>query len=345
MTKVVIVGGAGFIGANAAASFLSRGDDVTVLDNFSRDGSRINAMWLRDAYPNVRIVHADVRSDHAVLAAKFRDCDLVLHEAAQVAVTTSVEDPRSDFEINALGTFNVLEALRSVYNGQSLIFASTNKVYGGLERLDVVERSGRYEFETVEAIPESEPLDFHSPYGCSKGAAEQYVRDYARIYGLRTVVFRQSCIYGPHQFGLEDQGWVAWFSICASLRRPVTIFGDGKQIRDVLHVQDLVRAYQLAHDKIDTTSGNIYNVGGGPNNTLSLLELISLLDARYGRRLDVSFSDWRPGDQRVFVAHVAKAAHAFGWRPETKVSEGVDDLCSWIDGNQGLFTSKSLARI
>lgn len=343
--KIVVIGGAGFIGANAAEIFLRKGHEVTVMDNFSRDGSRVNAAWLTETHPNVTIVHADIRFDHAAMRTHIAKADLVLHEAAQVAVTTSVVDPRADFEINALGTFNVLEALRAVNNGQVLMYASTNKVYGGLEHLTVVERAGRYEFANNGSVGEDESLDFHSPYGCSKGAAEQYVRDYGRIYGLRTVVFRQSCIYGPHQFGVEDQGWVAWFSICASLGKPVTVYGDGKQIRDILYVTDLVEAYELAYANIQRTAGRIYNLGGGPDNTLSLLELIEMLDRRYGRKLQVSLSDWRPGDQRAFVAAIAKAQTDFGWRPQTSAERGVDRLCVWVDKNPSLFTSRSLPTV
>ncbi len=345
--KVVIVGGAGFIGVNAAHMYALDGDEVTVIDNFSRSGSQVNADWLQSAHPSVKVVHADIRSDHDILREQFRKADTVIHEAAQVAVTTSVRDPRSDFEINALGTFNVLEALRAVYDRQIVLFASTNKVYGGLEHHKVVMRGNRYEFESLpRGVSEDENLDFHSPYGCSKGAAEQYVRDYARIYGLRTVVFRQSCIYGPHQFGVEDQGWVAWFSIRASQRCPVTIYGDGKQVRDILFVDDLVDAYKLACDRIETTSGQIYNLGGGPSRTLSLLELVEFLRERYGDSTELGFSEWRPGDQRVFVASVDKAQRDFGWVPATSNSSGLSRLCDWIDANPSAFAveSPSLAK-
>jgi CDP-paratose 2-epimerase len=344
--KVLIIGGAGFIGANAADYFARNDSAVVILDNFSRDGSRINAAWLQDTHPSIKVMHADIRSDHGALRSAIQDVDLILHEAAQVAVTTSVADPRADFDINVLGTFNVLEALRAVNDGQILMYASTNKVYGGLEHIDVIEKAGRYEFAARDSgISEGENLDFHSPYGCSKGAAEQYVRDYSRIYGLRTVVFRQSCIYGPHQFGVEDQGWVAWFSICASLGRAVTVYGDGRQIRDVLYVRDLIEAYRLAYESIARTSGQIYNLGGGPRNTLSLLELIRLLDRRYGRTLNSSFSDWRPGDQRVFVSGIEKAKLDFGWQPQTTAEDGVGSLCDWIDANPNLFATRSLLAV
>lgn len=342
--KVLIIGGAGFIGANAAHSFASNGADVTILDNFSRDGSRVNASWLLKTHPHVKIMHADVRSDHSVLRSAMAGVDLILHQAAQVAVTTSVTDPRGDFEINALGTFNVLEALRAVNEGQVLMYASTNKVYGGLEHLRVIEKDGRYAFAGGNSgVSETEGLDFHSPYGCSKGAAEQYVRDYSRIYGIRSVVFRQSCIYGPHQFGVEDQGWIAWFSICASRRKPVTIYGDGKQIRDVLYVDDLIAAYRLAFENIHRTSGQIYNLGGGPKFTLSLLELLGLLEQRYGRATDVSFSDWRPGDQRVFVSNIDKAKSQFDWSPQISPEHGVEALCEWIDSHPALFDAEHVA--
>jgi CDP-paratose 2-epimerase len=343
--KVLIVGGAGFIGVNAAESYLREGAKVTILDNFAREGSRLNVARLTDNWRDVEVVAADIRTDRALLCEHAARAELILHVAAQVAVTTSVLDPRTDFEINALGTLNVLEAARESNCGQTLIYASTNKVYGGLEHLAVTERNGRYEFAHGGGVSEDTQLDFHSPYGCSKGAAEQYVRDYARIYGLRTVVFRQSCIYGPHQFGVEDQGWVAWFSIRASLGKSITIYGDGRQLRDVLYVSDLIDAYRLAHERIAQVSGQIYNMGGGPRNMLSLLELISLLEQRYNRKLDVSFSDWRPGDQRVFVAAVDKAERELGWVPKVGVTQGVEKLCSWIDDNSGLFRPQPLAAV
>ena len=224
---------------------------------------------------------------HALLA-RHADADAVLHLAGQVAVTTSVADPRADFEINALGTFNVLEAVRTAAGGRpAVLYSSTNKVYGNLEHVRVVERDGRYAYEDRPVgVDEAEPLDFHSPYGCSKGAGDQYVRDYARIYGLKTVVFRQSCIYGTRQFGIEDQGWIAWFCVAAMTGQPFTIFGDGKQIRDTLWVGDLVDAYERALERIDAVSGEVFNVGGGPANTLSLHELVAMLERAFGRQLD-----------------------------------------------------------
>ena len=343
--RALIVGGAGFIGANAAAALRKLGAQVTIFDNLSRPGAQFNEQWLRAAYPDITLVRGDIRKDDELLRTAIAHADLVLHEAAQVAVTTSVVDPVTDFEINAVGTLKVLEALRAVNRAQVLIFASTNKVYGGLENHAVVQRNGRWEFVHGGGVREDEPLDFHSPYGCSKGAADQYVRDYARIYGLRTVVFRQSCIYGPHQFGVEDQGWVAWFCINAVLDRPVTIYGDGRQTRDVLYVSDLIEAYLAAYRRIDVASGRIYNMGGGPSNTLSLLELVAQLERRYDRKLQVGFSDWRPGDQRVFVSDVKKAAADLDWRPKVGVAEGINKLCDWIDENRALFLARSLQRV
>lgn len=255
----------------------------------------------------------------------------MVHEAAQVAVTTSVADPRADFEINALGTFNVLEAARQFTPSAVVIYASTNKVYGNMEHIAVREEPRRYVYaDTPEGLDEAEPLDFHSPYGCSKGCAEQYVRDYSRIYGLKSVVFRQSCIYGTRQFGMEDQGWVAWFTIATVLGRPITIYGDGKQVRDILWVEDLVDLYLRAIERIDIAAGGIYNAGGGPENTLSLLELLDHLEHLSGRPIEKRFSDWRPGDQKVFIAHCGKASRELGWNPSVAPLEGVERLLKWV---------------
>ena len=338
--KWVITGGAGFIGCHAAERFLASGHEVILVDNLSRRGAQANLDYLRD-HGLTRFVKADVRDAQAMqrLLADHADADAVLHLAAQVAVTTSVADPRADFEINALGTLNVLEAVRLAANARpAVLYSSTNKVYGNLEHVKVVERDGRYTYEDLPGgVDESEPLDFHSQYGCSKGAGDQYVRDYARIYGLKTVVFRQSCIYGTRQFGIEDQGWVAWFCVAVTTGQPFTIFGDGRQIRDVLWAGDLVDLYEKALARIDEVSGEVYNVGGGPSNTMSLLELVAKLEAAFGRKLNPPFADWRPGDQRVFVANVGKAERALDWRPQVTTDEGVDRLIAWVRDNHHLF--------
>jgi CDP-paratose 2-epimerase len=337
--KVVIIGGAGFIGSNTTVRFLREGHTVAVIDDLSRHGTDKNLAWLREQ-GLVEFSKTDIRNTASLeqALAPHRDTRAVLHLAAQVAVTTSVVDPRTDFEINALGTFNVLEAVRKLCPEALLLFASTNKVYGGLEHLDVAEVNGRYQLSSrPHGIAETEPLDFHSPYGCSKGAADQYVIDYSRIYGLRTVALRQSCIYGRRQFGVEDQGWVAWFTIAAKQGRPITIYGDGKQVRDALFVDDLVDLYSTCIENADTVTGKAYNVGGGPENQLSLLELLADLERRLGVTIRPSFSQTRPGDQPVFVADIRKAERELGWRPKTTVREGVAILAQWVSENTALF--------
>ena len=329
--RVLVTGGAGFIGGNAVARFCALGHVVSALDNFSRVGARENAAWLKDAH-GVAVLNLNVADAAAVGAVVTRlDPEVVLHCAGQVAVTRSVTDPRRDFEDNALGTLNVLEAVRLHAPRAILLYTSTNKVYGGLEDLRVERQGERWAWPDLpEGCPEDRPIDFHSPYGCSKGAADQYVRDYARIYGLRTVVFRQSCIYGYRQFGVEDQGWVAWFTIRSLRDGPVTIFGDGYQARDVLFIDDLLDAYVAAVARVDAAAGNIYNLGGGPGNALSLRELVHKLDLLNGRPLKVGFADWRPGDQRVFIADIRKARRELGWEPRISVDEGLKRLHLWV---------------
>jgi CDP-paratose 2-epimerase len=338
MKSILITGGAGFIGVNAARHFGDLGWAVSIVDNLSRRGAADNLDWLH-RQTQVRFERADIRDRGAVerIVGELRP-DVVLHLAAQVAVTSSVEDPREDFEVNALGTFNVIEAVRINSPESFFINASTNKVYGKMEDLGVIERNGRYEYRDLQSgVDEDRPLDFHSPYGCSKGVADQYTIDYARIYNLQSVTFRQSCIYGPRQFGIEDQGWVAWFTIAAVLDRPITIYGDGKQIRDVLHVDDLVRAYAAACERRDAVSGQAFNIGGGPGNTLSLLELIALLQQELNKSLPLKFSDWRPGDQPVFVCGLQKAEHLLRWQPAIPAREGVGQLIRWVRDNTKLF--------
>ena len=338
--KVIITGGAGFIGCNAAARYIRRGDDVVVLDDLSRRGADKNLTWLQSE-GRFTFERADIRDAEAMVRvfATHRDAELVLHLAGQVAVTISVNDPRMDFDVNALGTFNVLEGIRLAGMQAPVIYSSTNKVYGGMEDVGVVERNGRYAYNDLPGgVSEERNLDFHSPYGCSKGAADQYVRDYHRIFGLRTVVFRQSCIYGYRQFGFEDQGWVAWFTIASQMGQPITVYGDGMQVRDVLFVDDLVDAYDAAAANIDTAAGQVYNIGGGPSNVMSLLDLLGHLEHRLGRSITHKRSDWRPGDQRVFVSDVAKAERDFGWTPRIAWQDGLDRLYEWVAENRPLFT-------
>lgn len=336
----LVTGGAGFIGSNYVSRLLKRGEKVTVFDNLSRKGAAANLTWLREKYGanSFQLIQADVRDTKAIEEAA-ADADVIVHLAAQVAVTTSVTHPREDFEINALGTFNVLEAARASGRKPIFLFASTNKVYGGMDDVEVVEQATRYMYKDLPlGCPESQPLDFHSPYGCSKGTGDQYVRDYARIYNLPTVVFRQSCIYGPRQFGVEDQGWVAWFIIAAVNQRPITIYGDGKQVRDVLFVEDLLDGYDLAVNNIQTAAGKVYNMGGGVVNTISIwTEFRPILEKVIGQNIPTSQGDWRPGDQKVFIADIRKAETELGWRPRVSVEEGVERLVEWVKSNRHLF--------
>lgn len=334
--KWLITGGAGFIGCNTVMRLLEEGCRVVIFDNLSRPGADLNLEWLR-RQGECDFFRGDVRK-FADLERVFRthpDIDVVLHLAAQVAVTTSVVQPREDFEVNALGTFNVCEAVRQFAPRAILLNASTNKVYGAMTGVSTVERQGGYEYLDLPCgVTEDQPLEFHSPYGCSKGAGDQYVMDYARIYGLRTVNFRQSCIYGPRQFGVEDQGWVAWFAIAAVFDAPITIFGDGKQVRDVLFIADLVDCYLKAVACIDKASGQSYNVGGGSGNTASLLWLLALLEDLLGKRIHYSFADWRPGDQRIFVSDISKAKKDLGWEPRVAKADGVKRLTEWVIANR-----------
>jgi CDP-paratose 2-epimerase len=341
MSRILVTGGAGFIGSNLVHHLVTAGHEVTILDNLSRPGAAANLDWLSSGLGGrFHFVRGDVRDWEAVQGAA-AGMEQIYHLASQVAVTSSVANPREDFEINALGTLNLLEAARLVAQDPIFIYASTNKVYGGMEEVGLLEEGSRYRYRDLPlGVPESTPLDFHSPYGCSKGAGDQYTRDYARIYDLRTVVLRQSCIYGPRQFGIEDQGWVAYFLIAATLGWPITIYGDGKQTRDLLHVDDLIRAYQLAVDRIEVTAGEIYNLGGGPDFALSIwAEFGRLIEELLGRPVPVQHQNWRPGDQRVFVADVRKAQRDLGWRPQISPQEGIPDLLRWVQANHTLFQS------
>jgi CDP-paratose 2-epimerase len=337
---MLVTGGAGFIGSNLVNDLLTAKQNVTVFDALLRPGAANNIAWLQ-SHPQsfrLRIVPEDIRNFDAVREA-VTDADVIYHLAGQVAVTTSVTDPRSDFNINALGTLNVLEAARLGGHRPVIVFTSTNKVYGGLEQVDLVEERYRYRLTRFpEGISEAQPLDFHSPYGCSKGAADQYVRDYARIYGLPTIVFRMSCIYGPRQFGTEDQGWVAHFIISALTGQPITIYGNGKQVRDVLFVDDLIRALRLAVENIDTVAGEVFNIGGGPSNTLSVwAEFGELLRELAGEEIPVGFEDWRPGDQPCYVSNIDKARSRLGWFPVIDKATGIRRLGDWVNANFDLF--------
>ncbi len=343
---VLITGGAGFIGTNLAHRLLSDRRRVVLYDNLSRPGVDQNLAWLKATHGNrVRHECGDVRDYHR-LQKVVREASQVFHLAAQVAVTTSLNEPIEDFEINARGTLNLLEALRSLDQAPPLVFTSTNKVYGDLNEVRLRMRGGRYEPENAamraNGFSEGCPLNFHSPYGCSKGAACQYVQDYTRTFGLPTVVFRMSCIYGPHQFGTEDQGWVAHFLIQALKGLPLTIYGDGRQVRDVLYVDDLIDAFLLAQSNMRRLSGQVFNIGGGPANTTSLLELMELISELQGHRPSARFADWRPADQQYYVSDTRRFSSATGWKPRIGVRAGVESLNDWLKNRRRGFPGRVL---
>ncbi|RDV13723.1 NAD-dependent epimerase/dehydratase family protein [Pontibacter diazotrophicus] len=343
----LITGGAGFVGTNLAKRLLSEGKRVMVFDSLSRDGVEQNLQWLHENYPeNLEIYVGDIRNLQTVRYVMQR-AEAVYHFAAQVAVTTSLDMPMNDFEINARGVMNVLEAIREQDNPPPLVFTSTNKVYGGLEDVEFISNGSRYYPSDKEikenGISEKRPLDFHSPYGCSKGAADQYVVDYARTYNLPMAVFRMSCIYGPHQYGNEDQGWVAHFAIRAIEGQPINIYGDGKQVRDILFVEDLVDAFLLANKHIDRISGQAFNIGGGTENTVSLLELLKTIGRYRGKEVQLKFGDWRPGDQHYYVSDTRKFQEATGWYSKHNVQEGVAKLYQWLCENRGIEVPLTLS--
>jgi CDP-paratose 2-epimerase len=331
---VVITGGCGFIGCNLAHALATRGERVIVLDSLARAGARENAAWLKSQHPNrIEVVVADVR-DETALCPVVAEASAVLHLAAQVAVTTSLERPGDDFAVNVRGTLNVLECIRRRNPDAPVIFASTNKVYGKLfDDGDIVRDAGRCapaEQKFARGVDEDTPLDFYSPYGCSKGAADQYVHDYARVFGLRTAVLRMSCIYGPRQFGTEDQGWIAHFLLRALHGDPITIYGDGRQVRDALFIDDAVGAWLRALDRIDDVKGRIFNLGGGPDNAISLRELVDVIEHMRGDRPSLRYADWRPGDQFWYVSDIAAISRALDWRPQTGLHAGLARLDRWL---------------
>jgi CDP-paratose 2-epimerase len=314
--RVLITGGAGFLGVNAAVHMIEAGWHVTLLDNLSRPGTERNLKWLITQHPtHTTFIKEDVRNASA-LADHVKTQDAILHLAGQVAVTTSLTDPVTDFDVNAGGTLNLLEATRKHNPEAAFVFASTNKVYGKLENNNA-------------ACKESQPIDFHSPYGCSKGAADQYVRDYARCFHMNTVVLRQSCIYGAHQYGTEDQGWVAHFVHSILNDRPLTIYGDGTQVWDLLDARDLSALYEAAINNIERTKGEIYNVGGGPPNQRNLLEVIGQIGELTNTKPKYTFADWREGDQTYYVSDITKAGLQLNWKPKIDFDQGLNDLIDW----------------
>lgn len=346
---VLITGGAGFIGSNLAERLLREPDTrVRIFDNFSRGGVEHNVEWLRrqPGGRRLELVRGDVREALAVKRAA-RGATEIFHLAAQVAVTTSVDDPARDFEVNAKGTLHVLEAARSNGKKPFVLFTSTNKVYGSLRGVAVAVEGTHYRAvaDHFRGVPENESLDFHSPYGCSKGAADQYVRDYARIYQLPTVVFRMSCIAGPRQFGNEDQGWVAHFLYSALEKRPIAIYGDGYQVRDVLHVHDLVDAMLSVRSNISRTRGEVYNLGGGQQRSISVLEMLRLIERRTGERLRIEYNAARPGDQPWYVADTAKLECDTGWRPRRSLEQTMDAIAGFWKQNRAILLLAHEAKV
>jgi len=344
--KVLVIGGGGFVGSHVAEHYVKKGEEVAVFDNLSRaellgreiKRPRYNWNYLKNS-SNVELIEGDIRNAVKVKSAA-KGADVIVHTAAQTAVTTSLKDPRTDFEVNALGTFNVLEAARK--EGSTVIFCSTNKVYGNnVNRIPVKEKESRYEFSDPKfknGVPEDLSIDLceHTPYGCSKLAADLYVQDYAERGEIDAAVFRMSCIYGTRQFGVEDQGWVSWFTIATILGKPITIYGDGKQVRDVLHVSDLVEAFDSFVRRRDKLHSEVFNIGGGVNNTLSLLELLDLLEKETGKRSELKYSDWRPGDQKVYISDISKAEKKLRWKPKVGPEKGIKNLVNWIKENEDL---------
>ena len=341
---ILITGGAGFIGSNLAQRLLSEPKThVRVFDNLSRNGVAHNLEWLRSLACSERLdfVEGDVRDELAVRYAA-ADATEIYHLAAQVAVTTSIQDPQEDFDINVRGTFHVLEAARRSGRRPFVLFTSTNKVYGSLHGVPVSIEGTHYRARDSEfhGVDESEPLDFHSPYGCSKGAADQYVRDYARIYGLRTVVFRMSCIAGQRQFGTEDQGWVAHFLYSVLEGKPITIYGDGRQVRDVLHVYDLIDAMACAHDAKERTTGEIYNLGGGPERAVSVIEMLKAIEDETGIKPVLLFKDVRPGDQPLYISNTSKLSADTGWRARRSCRQTLEAIHRFWSGNRELLSGQ-----
>jgi CDP-paratose 2-epimerase len=327
----LVTGGVGFVGSNLTHALLRDGEPVVVVDDFSREGVQHNAEWLRREHGDrVRIVKLNV-GDRDRFLPLVRGARRIYHLAAQVAVTTSLEDPLADLETNLLSTVHLLEAARRCNDPPTILFTSTNKVYGAMEGVPVDRHGGVYRYADGRlGISESAPLDFHSPYGCSKGAADQYVHDYARIFGLPTIVFRMSCIYGTRQFGTEDQGWVAHFARSLLAGSPITIFGDGSQVRDVLWVGDLVDAMRRAMERGEQVGGQVFNIGGGNRNAVSVRRVVDRLIELIGREVPITTAEWRPGDQRVYVSDVSKAERVLDWRPTTGWEEGLERLVEWL---------------
>ncbi len=343
--RVLITGGAGMIGSHAAEYYAKKGDDVVVLDNlmrsrlFGSDKKSVEYNWNYLAkYPNITRIKGDVRNDEDVLKAIGDDVDAVIHTAAQPGVPSSMKMPKEDFSINAFGTVNVLEHLRQKCDKATFVYCSTNKVYGeNVDRIPIEEKETRYIFKGLKGVDEQMPIDHtgHSPYGASKYVGDLYTQEYGRLYGMKTCCFRMSCIYGRRQFGFEDQGWVAWFIIASLMKKPINIFGNGKQVRDMLFADDVVKAYDLFIKS--NLKHEVFNLGGGPENTISLIEFLNILKEKTGNEMQMTFKDWRPSDQKVYISDTSKVKEKLGWQPEISVNEGIQILLDWAKENKEMF--------
>ncbi len=344
--RVLITGGAGLVGSHTAEYYAKKGEDVIILDNLMRsqlfgyDKKSVEYNWnYLTKYSNIQRIKGDIRKEKDVEKAIGNGVDIIIHTAAQPGVPSSVRMPKEDFSINAFGTFNVLECVRRICPKATFIYCSTNKVYGeNVDEISLKELEKRYVYEGISGVSEEMPIDHcgHTPYGVSKYVGDIYTQEYAYIYGMKTAVFRMSCIYGTRQFGFEDQGWVAWFIIAALTEKPITIYGNGKQVRDLLYVEDLVRAYDLF---VESDSKHaVYNIGGGSENLLSLLEFLGILEEELRRKSKVTFSDWRPSDQKVYISDISKVKKELNWGPKIDVKEGMKKLISWVKENKDLFT-------
>jgi CDP-paratose 2-epimerase len=343
--KVLITGGAGMVGSHAAEFYARSGKEVIVFDNLMRsklfgyDKKSVEYNWnYLDKYKNIERIKGDIREKGDLKKAITRDLDVVIHAAGQPGVAFSIEDPEEDYSINAFGTFNVLERVRKVCPGATFVYCSTNKVYGeNVSNLALAETDTRYRFKDIDAIDEDFKIDLtsHTPYGISKYIGDLYTQEYSATYGIKACVFRMSCIYGTRQFGFEDQGWLAHFLISNIMERPITIYGDGKQVRDVLYVEDLIHAFDL-FIRSDLKNG-VFNVGGGPDNNLSLLEFIEMTEKKTGKKMKVNFDKWRPSDQKVYISQTSKLKRALGWPLGVSADEGVERLIAWIKSNMSFF--------
>lgn len=344
--KILITGGAGLVGSHSAEYYAKKGYDVVILDNLMRsqlfgyDKESVEYNWnFLSQYPNIKRIKGDVREEGDVHEAIGDGVDIVIHTAAQPGVPSSVRMPKEDFNINAFGTLNVLECLRKKSPKAAFIYCSTNKVYGeNVDGIPLKELERRYVYDGVKGVSEEMSIDHcgHTPYGASKYVGDIYTQEYAYIYGMKTAVFRMSCIYGTRQFGFEDQGWVAWFVIATLTNKPITIYGNGKQVRDLLYVEDLIRAYDSFTES--DLKHTVYNIGGGLENTVSLLEFLDILEQELGKRPKVTFSDWRPSDQKVYISDISKIKKELNWQPIIDPEEGVGRIIEWVKKNIAIFS-------